>query len=129
LSDSDVEQRLRGIYEQILNGDDFGTVAQSVSDDTVSASDGGDMGWVDPGIFVQEFEEVVAGLEIGELSEPFRTRFGWHIAEVLDSRSFDTTEVTKERNCVAQIRASKAEEEEELWLRRIRDEAFVEVRM
>ena len=129
LDDSTVEQRLWGIYEQILNGDDFGAVAQSVSDDTVSATDGGDMGWVDPGGFVEEFEEVVAGLEIGELSEPFRTRFGWHIAEVLDSRSFDTTEVTKERNCVAQIRASKVEEEQALWLRRLRDEAFVEVRM
>ncbi len=129
LDDSNAELRLWGIYEQILNGDDFGTVAQSVSDDTVSATDGGDMGWVDPGAFVPEFEEVIAGLEIGELSEPFRTRFGWHIAEVLDSRSFDTTELTKERNCVEQIRASKAEEEEELWLRRIRDEAFVEVRM
>ena len=129
MDDSNAELRLWEIYEQILNGDDFGTVAQSVSDDTVSATDGGDMGWVDPGVFVPEFEEVIAGLEIGELSEPFRTRFGWHIAEVLDSRSFDTTELTKERNCVEQIRASKAEEEEELWLRRIRDEAFVEVRM
>ena len=63
------------------------------------------------------------------IRDRFRTRFGWHIAEVLGSRSFDTTEVDMERNCVAQIRASKAEEEEELWLRRIRDEAFVDVPM
>ena len=129
MDDSAAEQRLRVIRAQIVDGDDFGAVAQSVSDDAGSSADGGDMGWTDPGVFVPEFEEVIAGLEIGELSEPFRTRFGWHIAEVLDSRSYDTTEELKQQNCAQQIRASKLEEEQALWLRRLRDEAFVEMRM
>ena len=120
---------MAGLREQILGGDDFAAVAQSVSDDTASATDGGDMGWTSPGDFVPEFEQVIAGLEIGELSEPFRTRFGWHIAEVTDSRSYDTTEELKEQRCAQQIRASKLEEEQALWLRRLRDEAFVELRM
>jgi peptidyl-prolyl cis-trans isomerase SurA len=127
LDNEAVQQKLRGIREQIVDGDDFGTVAQAMSEDPVSAVDGGDLGWIDPGQFVPEFESVLAGLEIGELSEPFQTRFGWHIAEVTERRAFDTSQEIKEQRCANEIRASKAEEERELWLRRIRDEAFVEI--
>jgi peptidyl-prolyl cis-trans isomerase SurA len=127
LDDDAIQQKLRGIREQILGGDSFSTVAQAVSEDTVSAVDGGDLGWIEPGQFVPEFEKAVASLEIGALSEPFRTRFGWHIAEVLERRSFDTTEEVKQQRCATEIRASKAEEERELWLRRLRDEAFVQI--
>jgi peptidyl-prolyl cis-trans isomerase SurA len=124
-----VQQRLAGIREQILDGDEFGPIAQSVSEDPTSAADNGDLGWVEAGIFVPEFEERLNSLEINELSEPFQTRFGWHLAEVTDSRSYDTTEEVKEQRCADQIRASKVEEERELWLRRLRDEAFVENRI
>ena len=124
-----VQQRLAGIREQILAGDEFGPIAQSVSEDVTSAADNGDLGWVEPGVFVPEFEEMLNSLEINELSEPFQTRFGWHLAEVTDSRSYDTTEEVKEQRCADQIRASKVEEERELWLRRLRDEAFVENRI
>jgi len=124
-----VQQRLAGIREQILAGDEFGPIAQSVSEDPTSAADNGDLGWVETGIFVPEFEEMLNSLEINELSEPFQTRFGWHLAEVTDSRSYDTTEEVKEQRCADQIRASKVEEERELWLRRLRDEAFVENRI
>ena len=129
MNDEAVLQRLRGIREQILNGGDFAVFAQTVSDDAVSGAEGGDMDWTEPGIFVSEFEAVVAGLEIGELSEPFNTPFGWHIAEVLDSRSYDMTEERKEQQCIQRIRGTKFEEERTLWLSRLRDEAFVEVRM
>jgi len=124
-----VQQRLAGIREQILAGDEFGPIAQSVSEDPTSAADNGDLGWVESGVFVPEFEEMLNSLEINELSEPFQTRFGWHLAEVTDSRSYDTTEEVKEQRCADQIRASKVEEERELWLRRLRDEAFVENRI
>jgi peptidyl-prolyl cis-trans isomerase SurA len=124
-----VQQRLAGIREQILAGDEFGPIAQSVSEDPTSAAENGDLGWVESGIFVPEFEEMLNSLEINELSEPFQTRFGWHLAEVTDSRSYDTTEEVKEQRCADQIRASKVEEERELWLRRLRDEAFVENRI
>jgi peptidyl-prolyl cis-trans isomerase SurA len=124
-----VEQRLSGIRERILAGDEFGPIAQSVSEDPTSAADAGDLGWVEAGVFVPEFEEVLTALELNELSEPFQTRFGWHIAEVTDTRAYDTTEEIKEQRCADQIRASKVEEERELWLRRLRDEAFVESRI
>ena len=87
------------------------------------------MGWTEPGVFVPEFMQAVSELEIGQLSEPFRTRFGWHIAEVMETRSYDRTDDLKELTCAEQIRASKLEEEQALWLRRLRDESFVEVRI
>ena len=75
------------------------------------------------------FEAVVAGLELGELSEPFRSQFGWHIAELLERRVYDNTEELKEQNCVVRIRNGKLEEETQLWARRLRDEAYVDIRM
>jgi len=100
-----------------------------VSEDPGSAAEGGDLGWVEAGVFVPEFEQMLNSLELDQLSEPFETRFGWHIAEVTDTRSYDTTEEIKEQRCADQIRASKVEEERELWLRRLRDQAFVETRL
>ena len=124
-----VRQRLTGLREEILQGDDFAAVARSISEDPVSAADGGDLGWTPRGVFVPEFEQVVDRLEMGELSLPFETRYGWHVAEVLETRTHDTTDEVREQQCVEQIRASKLEEEQQLWLRRLRDEAFVEVRL
>jgi peptidyl-prolyl cis-trans isomerase SurA len=127
--DDAVRQRLIGIREQILGGDDFATIALATSQDAVSAADGGDLGWVMPGSFVPEFEQMLATLEPGDLSQPFQTRFGWHIVEVTDRRSHDTTDETKQLQCANQIRANKAEEDRTLWVRRLRDQAFVDVRL
>jgi peptidyl-prolyl cis-trans isomerase SurA len=129
LDEATVQQRLNGIREQVLAGDDFGAIAQALSEDPASAAENGDLGWVGPGAFVPEFEQKLATLETGELSEPFRTRFGWHIAEITERRTYDTTEEVKEQRCADQIRNSKVEEQQELWLRQIRDQAFVERRL
>ena len=87
------------------------------------------MGWVNPGTFVEEFENVAKNLEIGVVSEPFRSRFGWHILEVLGRRTHDDTEERKESICSNSIRNNKFTDEVELWLHRIRDEAYVEIRI
>jgi peptidyl-prolyl cis-trans isomerase SurA len=129
MDDAAVQQRLIGIREQLLAGDEFGPIARSLSEDPGSASEDGDLGWVEAGVFVPEFEEQLNSLELNELSEPFQTRFGWHLVEVTDTRTYDTTEEIKEQRCADQIRESKVEEERELWLRRLRDEAFVEYRL
>ena len=129
LDDAAVHQKLLGVREQIQNGDDFATLAKAVSEDTVSAQDGGDLGWISPGDLVPEFEQELATLKIGELSEPFKTRYGWHLAQVLEERSYDKTEEVKQQDCQRQIRASKAEEERELWARRLRDQAYVDIRV
>lgn len=123
------QQKLRDARARILAGESFAEVAKLVSDDTGSANNGGTMGWVNPGSFVPEFEKVADEIEIGTLSEPFQTRFGWHILEVTDRRTYDNTEEVKERNCVERVRNSKLADESELWVRRIRDEAFVDKRI
>ena len=99
-----------------------------LSDDTGSSSLGGELGWAGSGTYAPEFEAMIGQTEIGEVSEPFRTVFGWHILEVLERRVYDNTEDLKESNCIMRIRNSKMEEETQLWLRRIRDEAFVDMR-
>ncbi len=129
IDDQTAEQQLRDAYNRINEGEDFGELAKLLSDDPGSANDGGELGWAGPGTFVPEFEAVVDALEVGELSEPFRSQFGWHIAQLLDRRVYDNTEELKQQNCVTRIRASKFEEETLLWLQRLRDEAYVELRM
>ncbi|RYG63595.1 molecular chaperone SurA, partial [bacterium] len=79
------------------------------------------------GSFVPEFEAEMTRLQDGEISQPFRTNFGWHIVQVLGRREFDTTEENLRQRAYMQLRESKADEETELWLRRLRDEAFVEI--
>jgi peptidyl-prolyl cis-trans isomerase SurA len=129
IDDETAKQRLDDAIAQLEEGADFGELAKLLSDDPGSANDGGEMGWTGPGTFVPEFEQVANTTDIGVVSEPFRTRFGWHILEVIDRRTYDNTEDLKEENCDLQIRNSKLANESELWQRRIRDEAYVEVRM
>ena len=128
IDDATAKQQLENALERIEEGEDFGELAKLLSDGP-TAPVGGDLGWSDPGSFVPEFEEAMADLEIGEISEPFRSPFGWHIVEVLDRRVYDNTEDLKRRNCDARIRNSKMEDETQLWMRRLRDEAFVVKRM
>ncbi len=124
IDDATARQQLENALERIEAGEDFGELAKLLSDGP-TAPVGGDLGWSDPGSFVPEFEEVLDDLEIGEISEPFRSPFGWHIVEVLERRVYDNTEDLKRRNCDARIRNSKMEDETQLWMRRLRDEAFV----
>ena len=129
IDDETAKQKLDDALKRIGDGEDFGEIAKLVSDDPGSANSGGDMGWTGPGTFVPEFEAVVNDAEIGVISEPFRTRFGWHIVEVTDRRIYDNTEDVKRNNCDLRIRNGKMEEETQLWIRRIRDEAFVDIRI
>lgn len=129
IDDSTAQQRLQDAYERIKAGEDFGELAKLLSDDPGSANDGGELGWTGPGTFVPAFQEMADKLELDELSEPFRTQFGWHILEVLDRRVYDNTDDVKEQNCVVRIRNGKMEEETQLWMRRLRDEAYVDIRM
>jgi peptidyl-prolyl cis-trans isomerase SurA len=129
IDDATAEQQLKEAVVRIISGEDFGEVAKLLSDDPGSANDGGEMGWSSPGAFVPEFEEVANNAKIGDITEPFKTRFGWHILEVMDRRTYDNTEELKESSCIQRVRNGKLEEETELWMRRIRDEAFVDIRI
>lgn len=129
IDDETAKQRLDEALQKIRGGEDFGEQAKLLSDDPGSANLGGDLGWSGRGAFVPEFEKVVDELEIGEISEPFRSPFGWHILEVIERRVYDNTEDLKKRNCDSRIRDSKMAEETQLWMQRLRDEAFVDSRI
>ncbi len=126
--DATTRQRLADLRERILAGEDFAALASVTSEDPASATAGGDLGWTSPGTFVPEFEEVLAGLEEGEISEPFRTQYGWHIVQLTGKRYHDQSEEVRKQRVFAALRESKADEETELWLRQLRDEAYVEYR-
>jgi len=128
--DATVEQKLVGIRDRILNkGENFAAVASVVSEDPGSSAEGGDLGWAGPGTFVPEFEKQLAQLQPDEISQPFRTQFGWHIIQLLGRRQFDTTDDVRRQRAFAALREAKADEETELWLRRLREEAYVEYKL
>jgi peptidyl-prolyl cis-trans isomerase SurA len=127
--DATVSEKLAKLRDRILKGEDFAGIASTASEDPGSAPDGGDLGWSGPGTFVPEFDKAIADLKPNEISEPFKTRYGWHIVQMLGTRTYDSTDDVRRQKAFAAIRESKADEETELWLRRLRDDAFVETKM
>ena len=127
--DETVRQKLARVRERILGGEDFEAIAAVTSADTSSAAKGGDLGWQGPGTFVPEFEQQIDALSENEISQPFKSQYGWHIVQLLGRRTYDATDDVIRNRCFAQMREARADEETELWLRRLRDEAFVEYRM
>lgn len=128
--DQTVAQKLSKIRDRVLTGgEDFGAIAAVTSQDPGSAANGGDLDWAGPGTFDQEFEKQLDALNEGEISQPFKTQFGWHIVQLLGRRVHDISDDMRRNRAFAALREAKAEEETELWLRRLRDEAFVDYRM
>ena len=128
VSNDDAQLKLNQLRERIIGGDDFAELARAHSEDG-SARSGGDLGWVNPADLVPEFVEEMDKLQPGELSAPFKSRFGWHIIQVEDRRQEDNTQEFLAAQARDLIRKRKIEEETENWLRRLRDEAYVEYRL
>lgn len=128
VSDADARNRLRLLRERIVNGEDFAQLARLHSDD-LSAAKGGDLGWLSPGDTVPEFERAMDALKPGEVSEPIQSPFGWHLIQVLERRDQDITQERRRFEARQAIRARKAEEAFEDWVRQIRDRAYVEYRL
>jgi peptidyl-prolyl cis-trans isomerase SurA len=129
IDDETAKQRLEDAVERLQEGEDFGEIAKLLSDDPGSANQGGEMPWSTSDTFVPEFAEVADSLETGAVSDPFRSRYGWHIVEVMDRRVYDNTEDLKELNCQNRIVNSKMGDETQLWIQRLRDQAYVEKRL
>jgi peptidyl-prolyl cis-trans isomerase SurA len=129
VSDEEAQRRLAQLKVRIQNGEPFDELARSHSDDTVSATRGGDLGWLNPGDTVPNFERAMKTLPEGEVSDPFRTQFGWHVLQVLGRRQHDDTDQVRRARAAEQIRARKLDEEVQTWLRQLRDEAYVELRL
>lgn len=128
IDDNEAQKRVRNLRDRIRQGDDFAELARAHSDDKASALKGGELGWVSPGSLVPPFEEAMDQLTLKELSEPVQTQFGWHLIQVLDRQNRDDSGEFKKNQAMEEIRKRKIEEETELWLRRLRDEAYVEIR-
>jgi len=126
--DATTRQRLEDLRERILAGEDFAALASITSEDPSSAAQGGDLGWTGPGSFVPDFDEALGKLQENEISQPFRTQYGWHIVQMLGKRFHDQSDEVRRQRVLTALRESKVDEETELWLRRLRDEAYVEYR-
>ena len=109
-------------------GEEFGELARQYSDDIGSAAEGGELGWTNPGQMVPEFEATMAGTAEGSISQPFRSEFGWHILEVKGRRDKDFSGEIRRNQVAGYIREQKYQEELDAWLRKIREEAFVDIK-
>lgn len=125
ISEDEARKRLLEFRSRILAGEDFARLAKLYSVDYNSGSNGGDIGWMDPGATVKEYEAAANKLKEGELSQPVRSQFGWHLIEVTGRREVDETEQNKRKKIFSQLLEQKQREVFDLWKRRLRDEAYV----
>ena len=116
------------LMERVKGGEDFGALARQYSDDIGSAAEGGELGWTNPGQMVPEFEAAMAAADEGVVTEPFRSEFGWHILEVTGRRDKDFSGEIQRNQVANYIREQKYQEELDAWLRKIREEAFVDIK-
>lgn len=128
-SNAEAKALIEKLYDRIKSGEDFAALAKSFSEDPGSALNGGDLNWIDPNVLVPEFRSVMAQTPTGELSKPFKSSFGWHILEVLGRRATDSTAQAREQQAMNALRNRKYDEELQSWLRQIRDEAYVEIKL
>ena len=126
-SESDARNRLLQLKERVDNGVKFDELARLHSEDA-SASKGGDLGWINPGDTVPDFEKAMNALQPGEVSAPIQSPFGWHLIQVLERREQDVTQERQKLVARQAIRERKAEEAFQDWVRQIRDSAYVELR-
>lgn len=129
LSSDEAKAKLTKLRKQILDGEDFAKLAKENSDDIGSMLAGGDLGWSKPGMFVPEFEKVVKETEVGEISQPFESQYGWHILQVEDRKEEDVSEEMLRMKAANILGNRRFEDELQLWLRELRDSAFVEIKI
>lgn len=128
VSEAEARNRLLALKERLDNNADFAELARARSEDG-SAARGGDLGWLNPGDTVPEFEQAMNALKIGEISAPVRSPFGWHLIEVQERRSQDMTREGQRMNARQALRERKTDEAYQEWVRQLRDRAYVEQRL
>lgn len=129
MDDAQARQKLLDLKSRIEKGEDFAKLARENSEDTGSMLSGGDLGWSMPGMFVAEFEEAMKNTPINGISRPFKSQFGWHILQVLERRKEDMSDKMKRNQAANVLRARRFDEEFQLWLTQIREEAYVEIKL
>ena len=124
----EAKHKMDTIKERLDNGKDFAELAKQFSEDG-SATNGGDLGWVNPGDTVPPFEQAMNALKPGEISAPVKSPFGWHIIQVIERRKQDMTRDASRVKARQEIRARKSEEAFQDWVHELRDRAYVEMRL
>ena len=128
-SDKESRDLSESIYQQLLQGSEFAALAKQYSDDPGTALNGGSLGWSEEGQFVPEFSEVMGMTQTGQLSEPFLSPFGWHVLRVDDRRIQNISDEARREMAIDILFKRRFEEERQEWLKEIRDEAYVEIRI
>ncbi|NKA01182.1 MAG: molecular chaperone SurA [Proteobacteria bacterium] len=126
--ENEIKKRLLALKERIENGTKFEELARQYSEDP-SASNGGDLGWINPGDTVPEFEKTISALKINEVSDPIKTPFGFHLIQVLERRSQDISKDAARIKARQEIKMRKSEEAYESWIQELRDKSFVEIHL
>lgn len=127
-TEAETQALIESLHQRLLAGEDFAEMAKEHSEDPGSALNGGDLGWSTGEQFVEKFREALLQTEVGRISDPFRSRFGWHVMEVLDRKVEDMGDEARRDMVLQLLHKRRFNEELEEWLKEIRDEAFVEVR-
>jgi len=127
-TEKDAQRLLLELTRRVQNGEDFAVLAKEHSEDIGSALNGGNLGWSLPGKFVPEFDAAMSQVEVGQLSAPFRSQFGWHILQVTERRQQDFSEEIMRNQAQSILGERKFEEELRIWLQEIRDEAYIEIK-
>lgn len=127
-SDEETRRELEALRTRLVEGADFAAAAREHSEDIGSALSGGELGWSMPGQFVPEFEAMMAQTAVGEISPPFRSQFGWHILRVDERREQDFSQEIMRYQAEQMLRARRFDEELQIWLQELRDEAFIEIK-
>ncbi len=122
------KQMIDNLYSRLKNGEDFATLAATFSNDPGSARDGGRLGWVNLGMMVPEFESQMKATQVGQISQPFESQFGWHILQVTDTRQHDMTEEYQQRVARQILAERQFNTELDNWLREVRNNAYVEIK-
>ncbi|HWN29910.1 MAG TPA: peptidylprolyl isomerase, partial [Burkholderiales bacterium] len=126
--ENEARTRLLNLKERLEYGADFSELARLHSEDG-SATQGGDLGWLAPGDTLPEFERAMNTLKVGQISDPVRSPFGWHLIQVLERRNQDISRDRQRLLARQALRARKSDEAHEEWLRQLRDSAYVEYRL
>ena len=129
VSAAQARERIDEVYTRVHQGEDFAALAKEFSEDPGSALNGGELGWSTPDQFVPQFAEAMLAADIGEVSAPFESEFGWHILLVQDRREQDMSDEARRNMATDLLFRRRFEEERQEWLKEIRDEAFVELRL
>ena len=127
-SEGEAKLKIQKIKERLDGGEDFAELAKLYSEDT-SASSGGDLGWLSPGDTVPEFEKTMNALLLGQVSNPVKSQFGWHLIQVLERRTQDVSVNRRRQEARQAIRNKKTDVVIQEWLRQLRDQAYIEYRL